>query len=1261
MNYSPPRQLFAPLLFLFCLILAGTSLYAQYTIIGQNSFGGTNFYGPMTTNNASDTFFSRHAYIYPEATLGQLRHGDTIRSIEFFKSGTNGFTGAPIFRVYMAMSANADFGSRNLHWPNEAAKSGTVKVYEGNPATVAGTAPGFKRFDFNTGVFVFDSTKGNNLEILVEFIQYSRNASTVGWVYENDFTVPYFVSSNETKLVSGAGTPTDSTNASNVRKPYIKINYPRYDKNLEVNNVYCLGTVPTLMGRADTVMAIVGNSGRKTVYKHPFFLQVTGANKFKDSLVVDSIAPFETKLIKFGSYQPTNQGNETVHVFAGKDDFSFDDKDSVRRKVGYNIYSHADPFQGMAGGIGFNGSSGDFVAKFYTDSIIYINQIKVDFAQGGQGFQLGIWEEKSNGVPGKNIYTSDTLTSVPGTYILSVLPRVMISGGYFVGIRQTGTTNVAFAYQPESPIRPNAFFFAAPLGDTAWVPFSPGYDFKFNIQPRIQVGTDVAILRITYPSAGDSLEYEIGDSIAPKATVINYGFVDQKAPFDVICHIHNQWGKQVYGDTASITLNNGDSSVITFSRHMSLGNVGTMRMRVFTRLSGDKVGDNDTMIRDFYVVVRHDVTVENYFDPQEGQKFQMNSDRVGPVVRVVNFGANTKNNIQVTSRIRQGTKIARTQTKTTSLRGSESAIVTFDSFTIPWYGDVVFETFCWGVIDSFHINDTARVNVYVDKSHDIGILSVVRPAEQARHVRKSGFQPYANIRNFGIQDQDSVSITAEIFNPKGKLIYTNQTLTSLIKFSTGQVLLKNFTVPDTVGWYQFRIISRLKNDQDTSNDTVVTNFEVVTANDLAIENLVEPVKDKLYVTSTTFFPSATVRNIGNNVVGSPPVFYCSIADGKGKIIYMDSSIIEGGLAVKALDTVIFKKQFEGVVKDLYHCKVWHIWTADGEKSNDEVYGQFTISYKQSVKPVKILTPQNDQIFGYNSGSIKPKFSIRNDGIEDVYSKTDYYFTISLNGQNVYAQSGSIDSLIYGEEKIVEPALAFTPTQAGDFKATLWIYNENDAYPGDDTISAAFKVVKSRDAKPIEFKLPNSVDAVMVNRTYAPSVTFNNAGDSSLTIPFSVSLLIYKGTSLFYNNNQTITLGISETKTVLFDSTLRFFDRGAYKALAITRLGSDQERSNDTLELDFEAVFAAGIPSALINAYSISPNPSDGKISLRSTSALSAVQITVLNTLGQIIEVPQTQISQHEANFSFSGFASGIYFLVMTSQEGTIQQKVVISR
>jgi hypothetical protein len=114
-----------------------------------------------------------------------------------------------------------------------------------------------------------------------------------------------------------------------------------------------------------------------------------------------------------------------------------------------NVYSYRDVTQSPApGGIGFNGTTGDFVARFFSNSPKYINQVTVAFGAGGEPFKVGIWRcDSVTKKPSTLIYQSDSLTSKSGNYILDFKKPVSINGSFFVGVRQLGTNNISFGYQ----------------------------------------------------------------------------------------------------------------------------------------------------------------------------------------------------------------------------------------------------------------------------------------------------------------------------------------------------------------------------------------------------------------------------------------------------------------------------------------------------------------------------------------------------------------------------------------------------------------------------------------------------------------------------------------------------------------------------------------------------------------------------------------------------------------------------------------------
>jgi uncharacterized SAM-dependent methyltransferase len=72
------KHLYKSIVFLTLLLAFGANKgLAQYTVIGTKVQGGTADFGPMLADDTTNRY-SRFAYIYPEATLGQLKHGETI-------------------------------------------------------------------------------------------------------------------------------------------------------------------------------------------------------------------------------------------------------------------------------------------------------------------------------------------------------------------------------------------------------------------------------------------------------------------------------------------------------------------------------------------------------------------------------------------------------------------------------------------------------------------------------------------------------------------------------------------------------------------------------------------------------------------------------------------------------------------------------------------------------------------------------------------------------------------------------------------------------------------------------------------------------------------------------------------------------------------------------------------------------------------------------------------------------------------------------
>ncbi|MEO8148241.1 MAG: GEVED domain-containing protein [Bacteroidia bacterium] len=294
----------------------------------------------------------------------------------------------------------------------------------------------------------------------------------------------------------GTVTPCSSVVFGETKDFFINIVPPFTD--VQVTNLYTLGKVAIEYGSPMTINARVANGGTTTVTNYNVHLAVTGTNSFSTDTTV-TLSPGQNTLVSFPPYTPALlSAGDVITVSVAPDAFNSNNSQTWTQAVTQNLYSYKNPAQVNAGGVGFNGGTGDFVAKFnshigtnfpYNVYNPQVNQIQVDFfGTNGVTYQLGIWDATGpGGIPGTNLWTSANLTQVGGTSFIPV-PNVSVSGDYFVGVRQTGVVNVGFAFQTEAPIRAGTFYFTSPTGTSTWTDFSAtSSNFRFSIVAQVRI------------------------------------------------------------------------------------------------------------------------------------------------------------------------------------------------------------------------------------------------------------------------------------------------------------------------------------------------------------------------------------------------------------------------------------------------------------------------------------------------------------------------------------------------------------------------------------------------------------------------------------------------------------------------------------------------------------------------------------------------------------------------------------------------------
>ncbi|MCE9537602.1 MAG: hypothetical protein K8R85_00055, partial [Bacteroidetes bacterium] len=371
---------------------------------------------------------------------------------------------------------------------------------------------------------------------------------------------------------------------------------------VEVTQTYTLGKVPRPFGVPFNISTLVkNNSASPITFDVNISIQdsATGTVRYSNTSTVTGLAASTSQEVFFNDFTPSISENDSVIVTVATqpgETYTANNRSAKITRVNPNAYSYRQKIT-PDGGVGFTGATGDFVARFKTNSSNSVNQIDVNFSTGGQPFQVGIWDNSgAGGTPGVNLYTSSSLTSAAGVYTVLVSPPVAVNGDFFVGVRQTGTTNVSFSYQTESPIRDSTFYYTSPTGGTTWTDFSPANAFRFMIEPKFALNNDVGTSAVD--QSGTNYYASSTTAIPMTGSVSNYGLSTNS--FNVVRKIYDNTNALVYNNSVSISnLASNGTAVTTFPDFTGFVSGATYTIADSTELGGDQSNTNDKLTKSF--------------------------------------------------------------------------------------------------------------------------------------------------------------------------------------------------------------------------------------------------------------------------------------------------------------------------------------------------------------------------------------------------------------------------------------------------------------------------------------------------------------------------------------------------------------------------------------------------------------------------------------------------------------------------------------
>ncbi len=275
---------------------------------------------------------------------------------------------------------------------------------------------------------------------------------------------------------------------------FTAVNLPPNDA--AVLATYTLGKIPAGYGGSQIIRSMVKNNGSATLTNLSVSLAVTGANTFSNTQTIASLAPGSSTLVSFTAFTPSLVGTNTITVTVPSDDVNTNNSSSVSQTITTNTISTTNAATATVG-VGLNGSIGEFAAKFTNSGSKTIDQITLYFptTSTGQPYTAVIYDATgTGGTPGTVLWTSASQTSGGANVNLSITPGVVVTGDFFVSVQQTGTTNLAYGYETENPIRSGTFYLKT---TGAWSDMSPGNNFKLMFDARFSSGLPVQLSSFT--------------------------------------------------------------------------------------------------------------------------------------------------------------------------------------------------------------------------------------------------------------------------------------------------------------------------------------------------------------------------------------------------------------------------------------------------------------------------------------------------------------------------------------------------------------------------------------------------------------------------------------------------------------------------------------------------------------------------------------------------------------------------------------------
>ncbi len=1226
--------------FLSLFFILSSIAQSQFVQIGDGAFLGT-IAGPLIQRNTLDDYQSKYAYIFPQSVLGNMQHGDSLTSLSFMRSDGASFNGSCSLKIWLGNVQTADWGSTPLSF-NAATQSAT-EVYYNHPQTHIGPDDRFYKIPFDKP-FVFDTMKGNNLSVFVFYEQFDTIPGSIRFYFEGSSTVNAYYSP-QVRYSLGV-TADDSLRNVTEYHPTIRFSFPKEDQDLDIRKVYTLGKIPVPLGNPDSVKVLLRNVGRQDLLSYKCYTFTKGVNKQKDSFYVN-LKEGQEQIVNVPSLSPSNKGTDTVFVESSDNNTSNNLKFSVRW-ANENIYSYRDITQSPAGGgIGFNGSQGDFVARFNSNKPKNLNQISVAFSGGGRLFKLGIWEHDSaRAMPGKLIWDSDSLITKGGTYIYDLPKQVRVNGSFYVGVRQLDLNNVAFGYQMEQPVRPKTFFYAVPLGDTNWVDFHPGAPYKFIIEPRLQADYDLIALDVSLPK--DTFNVHAKDTFAPSALIGNMGVNDFDDSFRVRCLIK---GPNVlhYDESIFDTLSTGSNRKYNFPKTFAPWEYGKHTLTLIVSHYRDQVIDNDTFVRTFIVGSARDVTIRSAY-PSGSSTFIARKDTLQPITTIMNIAFANTGNFDVVSEIWLNNLKISSEKQNLNLGPQGSQILVWSTFPCNDTGRLKWLVYTALKDDEYTPNDTEIFNAFIYKTIDVACEAIITPDSNIIYEPNQNIDIKGRLFNEGVLRADQVKMIFEVYDKLGVLLYQDS-LRKDVNGRSGQTFTFNKKFkPTQKGSYLSRFFLADSIDLYPENNVLNAPFYVGRSCDYFLDTIHLP--STISTDPDGQLWSVGVGNSGYDSSSLQAEITATIT--RNQTIWFEETI-QSNVMPDQKRVLSFTKPFKRLFTGTYEVMVIVKHPQDANAINDTLRKTIQVQIAKDVLLDSLSKPEEDQVFYIKDRVESSWVRFRNQGLDSMAGmilKSSWTFEKAL----LY-QSSDTFNMNSNAERVFEFPVNLQFNNAGSGQFRVWLEHPDDEDRSNDTITRYYTVRSKRDLNILQIDSPSIAAVYQTGVKLYPHIKITNSGRDSAVSPGVLVLQVDKNGQSWYTESMPYPrLKPNDTQSVQATQVLYFEEEGVYQLTCFAENNFDENAFNDTFR--FPIKVEMNRKSELIRSIEVFPNPSELGY-LRILGLPKIEKVTMLDMLGK---VHATDLEVKNEGFFVkwsSSLAQGTYILRIENSEGITPIRIIV--